>query len=405
MGGFPSALHSTDAESCGHIKELSQILEHNIDDLTILFPDLVTLKSTDILYIFAMQPSIFNVLSMLYGGNKIRTGYSLTLFDGDPFQQIESVTIESGDDINLIIYEYRSSKRGVTKYAIIAECIGILNLQAFDTIFAEDNDIIGLNVSNNQICDESISMSLHLKNSSLTCLHLGGNPLSSTHIIARSLPPTLLYLDLSFTDSLRIECGTFLSCPQLRSLTLDGCCVKSTICDTNTTSSTPKSPFVEACELSIFFGLACLVHLSLKENELVNTAALAGLSYFSWQSHYNLDCFRRCEDCGVLNTKLTSLDIAENPLCDISAERNAAYTYITSCIPSLKSIDGSSVNSIHTITGSATINMAAMMVAKTQLESEGRGNSGVTGGGIIDDSMEKEFLAALKDQRDDTVIS
>jgi len=37
------------------------------------------------------------------------------------------------------------------------------------------------------------------------------------------LPPSLLWLDLSFTEGLALPPGCFLHCPQLTRLTLDGC--------------------------------------------------------------------------------------------------------------------------------------------------------------------------------------
>jgi hypothetical protein len=402
MGGFPSAFQASDAFKCLHTADLAHILESNRDNMNFLFPDLVALSSDDMTNIVSNHPSIFNVLCIMYGRTKIKSSMFPSLLDGDPFQHFAAVTIESADDIDSAIEECRSGQTESTKYVIIAECIEISDLLVIDKFFCKDSDLIGLNVSNNQISGESLSAAVHLGESSLVCLHIGGNTISSAHLLTSALPSSLLYLDLSFTESLTLECGVFLPCPQLLYLALDGCGIASTVCGIDPTPSNPRSPLAEACASSIFYGLACLVHLSIKENGLEDCDSLAGLVYFSLQSAHSLEGFPGYQDCGVEQTKLTYLDIAENALCDVAAELSAARTYAATNIPSLQRIDGFSVNSSRA--SSTTVDMYAMMATKTQLQNEGRGSS-VPGGGVLADNLEKEFLAALKGERDTTVVS
>ncbi len=62
-------------------------------------------------------------------------------------------------------------------------------------------------------------------------LSIGGNRLRNILECATCFPSSLVSLDLSFSEHLALTSGSFMCCPQLRRLNLDGCGIVSTIGD------------------------------------------------------------------------------------------------------------------------------------------------------------------------------
>lgn len=295
------------------------------------------------------------------------------------------------------------------KYALLAECIGLTDMQFFDFVITKDypfgNKPVAVNISNNQLDDTAMQNCLLPQSQSILQINMGGNCFASIPL----LPITLLFLDLSYSEDLKFTVPGMLSqCPQLLRLVLDGCALTSTVIPLSTITETSHEGGVVS---SIFFGLTCLRELSMKENLMENVESLIGLQYFS--NHP----FRRLESCnkevvqsaegegggeggggGVLASSsmtLYSVNLSDNPISDNVAQRKAVCDFMTKEIPSVKIVDGKLINEPTCV---GTVMDKSSVMYKQQ-------HAVVTDSDLITDVMALEFAAALKGEKDNTVIS
>ena len=191
-------------------------------------------------------------------------------------------------------------------FGIVAETLGVSSLSGLESALtaalpALRRRCVALNIANNRVTDIDFSASA-IGRSSLVQLQCGGNPCETVWAVTARLPTTLLSLDLSYTEDLRIPQGAFLACPQLIRLVLDGCALNSTAFASTMNeggngsgggeqdllslcafmgihaATAGDSALTVACRDSIFFGLVELRELSLKENDLEGVEALRGLT-------------------------------------------------------------------------------------------------------------------------------
>lgn len=212
----------------------------------------------------------------------------------------------------------------------------------------------GLVLSNNNL-DTGVFATLPPL-SSLTYLHLGGNsalPLQDITVAFASAQNRVL--DLGYTESLpqALSDAPFAACPQLVRLVLDGCGLESTLVGAG----------------SLFTGLPSLRELSLKENLFGSVDSLRGL------------------EC--LAASLRRLCLADNPVMEVSSQV-AEIRGLLGQMPRLEILDDKSIRQQEPGEGKAVI-----------LSRVDGGSSAV--GGL--DQMEREYLSALKGERDTSVVS
>ena len=164
----------------------------------------------------------------------------------------------------------------------------------------------------------------------------------------------------------------FSNCPQLIQLTLDDCGVTDTI-------SIGYAEGDGRSKGSIFFGLTRLRYLSMKDNAIEAAGALLGVSA----------CVLHLTSS--IESSLLRIDISGNPLCETASELKAAHAVLVEAIPSLRRIDGAVL-----VRGGGDHCSLKTFVA----------TSVHCGHGLaVTDSMEKEFSAAVRGERDTSVIS
>lgn len=276
-------------------------------------------------------------------------------------------------------------------FALNAECAELQNLDPI-VPFLMGNSTKGqcviLNISNNSIpTEEFLDKQTFIRQSSLQALSIGGNPIPELSIISNLLPQSLVCLDLSYCDGISVNKGSFHSLFQILRLILDGCGISSTS--------------TSADGASIFSGLVSLEELSLKENNLESKTSLQGLKYFGFAGFVPLSediamTFFGSIDYSLRPSCLKHLHIAENPLCETSALHKETVAQLLLDIPSLETLDEKPLRSRES-TG----------VPQVQLTRADTGRSsamvGISAAGL--DNMEQEYLAALKGEKDSSVIS
>ena len=272
---------------------------------------------------------------------------------------------------------------------ILAESLEISDLSVFETFiqkFPVNSYIIGINLGNNliELFDDQPVISF-FSSPNLLYIHLGGNQISSLHFLSNNLNGSnLLILDLSYTENLTIEHNSFVTLPRLTKLILDGCNISQTLIKLENSSS------------SIFTGLINLHHLSLKDNYLDSLESLIGITYFSYSNlgfEYKLlpnhsDIFPPC---------LRSISLKDNPYNCNDKLKLEIHNILASAIPTLQDIDGNIFNKpdMH-------ISIDLSKILKREVGASAN-IGGLQGKGL--DNMEIEYLAALKNEKDFTIIS
>lgn len=270
-----------------------------------------------------------------------------------------------------------------------------------------------LNLQSNQVTEDEIRKSHLYKLTHLIQLSLGANqlPLLGGALLS-SFPSSLLILDLSYTENLKFASGAFLSCPQLLQLTIDGCGITSTTHDEAGFAFEDGSPLLGcegtslglACQQSIFFGLVSLMNLSMKENAVETARGFEGLAYFAAQSiHAELRAISpelaRANDGSALpSCTLTNLSVAENSLFESSAEQRAFSAWVATTLPSVRTIDGKVQPAYASPTAAIVDRTSAAYRAQ-------RSQQATLSGAGITDNMEREFTAALRGEKDVSVVS
>jgi len=238
---------------------------------------------------------------------------------------------------------------------------------------------VALNVSNNQLNNAAFSASQLSQSRTLLQVNMGGNSYTSLPL----LPSSLLLLDLSYSEELRLDTpGIFAQCPQLLRLVLDGCGLMTT-CNSYTSAGGEEG----GVGMSLFVGLVKLTDLSLKENQFEDMSSLQGLEYFSKKSYSS-------ETGASFPLTLRSLNISENPVCESTAQRKEVVTFITESVPSVTFIDGKS-----TVFSEGVAVVDKSSAAYKQLHPV------VTDNDMITETMAQEFASALKGEKDNAVVS
>lgn len=218
------------------------------------------------------------------------------------------------------------------------------------------------------------------------------------------MPSTLLILDLSYTGSLasyfESSVGVFVECPQLIKLVLDGCELSSTIVNG---VETKRDTEVGIVDTSLFLGLVCLKELSLRENVIESVESLRGLEWFvdhCVEPSTVLETSTAAAVSAPLPT-LCYVNLADNPVTDITACRQSAIHYITQTVPSVIAIDGKSVPP-----RSKSEELGMNKVCLAYLSSMSEMSRGVRRADeLVTETMTKEFDLSLKGERDVSVIS
>jgi hypothetical protein len=257
--------------------------------------------------------------------------------------------------------------------------------------------VVALSVSSNDLTEASLRESKINSAECLAQLNIGGNPFRNINEIVRYLPSSLLILDLSYTEGIQFSAGAFLACPQLQQLSLDGCGIETTTFPATASARIPAdgaqvgwagSNLAKACEESIFYGLIGLVNLSLKENQLETLESFWGLAYFSQQSIW--DEYKPGASC-----KIRNVCVVDNPVCETSTEHKKLTTWLVATLPSVQRIDDKAVKQT-----------AAVAVDHTSAQYRAaRAQQATLSGAGVTDSMEREFTAALKGEKDVAVVS
>ena len=267
-------------------------------------------------------------------------------------------------------------------------------LTSLSSIFSNHmHQLKGLNIANNGVEDEVLATLCILKSPHLVSLSAGGNFIEQNFAISISHCSHLVILDLSFTENLVISSALGTVCPRLLRLVLDGCSVKSTVVESSSSSSSsssyPPEEVTGTNESSIFYGLVQLEELSLKENLLEDVASLRGLSFFGFEGKYR----------DILAPTLKSLWLTDNPLMEVTAMRKGMEEYVMSTLPFVSELNGMGMDSY---------NGGKVVIAgdlSGVLQRDGDGGSRAVGGQEGFENMDKEYLAALKGERDVTVVS
>ena len=315
----------------------------------------------------------------------------LPAIDDDEMMPVE---LPSSDLLQVAITSLKSTQGKVRDYSIIAENAEIEDLSSLLNLLGTACPppllLRDLNVTGNNIA--TLAPDTFALHSCINNIHLGGNPFQNFSPLAAIFPTTLVALDLSFTEGLVLERCCFVLCPQLIRLCLDGCELNSTMHDEIQGDNQQPST------RSIFYGLVQLNLLSLKENNLENPASLDGLQFFAFT---DLD-----EDTSrFVPQSLEYLHIEDNPVSESQSALRATRSALVATIQSLKYINNETttkkaVSSFDAI-GSATRRKRDVLDV-----SSGVGNSLFSGGnenGL--DAMEKEYLSALKGERDVSVVA
>ena len=144
---------------------------------------------------------------------------------------------------------------------------------------------------------------------------------------------------------------------------------------------------IESDEQSIFWGLVRLQELSLKDNALETPASLQGLSYFNFGPKYS----------NILKPTLMHLWLNENPYQIISAMKKKGEEFLRMSLPFLKTLDDKELNSVS--------ELSSVEVSKILRDNASSGGSSTVGGTAGFENMEKEYLSALKEERDTTIVA
>lgn len=284
---------------------------------------------------------------------------------------------------------------------IVGECCNLSNLGFLKTINPQQKaKIFGISILSNNIDDGNLFCGIiPTEFPYLRQLKLGGNPLESVMRIAGVCPISLCSLDLSYSENLVFEKNCFANCPQLISLTLDGCGLSSTL-NQSSASISSGDPMDNESFLgskSIFFGLVSLEKLSLKENELSDLDELLGLTYFDFESKTaSSEILTVLAAKMGLKSTLQHLWLTENPIWETSADKKHVVRYL-SRISSLLTIDSVSLINSTMNNSLSQLGIPIQMNKLMQNRPDQALDPNLEG-------LEKEYLSALKGEKDTAII-
>lgn len=354
------------------------------------------------------NPGLFCTLSTLLGRKSIKKSHYTTsnlICSQQNFNLVEQsefdiLNMDDEIDGKKKIKSFMEAHKLDTLSAIQAECQCMVGLEAVDPYFANKQFMLSmLNLSHNQLNKQSLTSSTIKQSTCLLQLNIGGNTFTSMHDIMSTVPISLLILDVSFTEGILFPKGVFLGCPQLLQLSIDGCGIVSTTFKDESEHQNDCA-LAKACSTSIFYGLVNLVNLSMKENLLESADDLQGLSFFAVQNNNVIT-----ENEGYTlswEPMLCNISIAENPLCESSAELKKAVSYITRTLPSVQKIDDKVVHT--SATHAVAVDRSSTQFRK-QHAHEQKLREGERGSAAVSDAMEREFTAALRGEKDNAVVA
>lgn len=341
--------------------------------------------------------------------------------------------------------------------AINAECVGLENLEFLSTILDSDvksiqQSIIGLNLSSNGLGDtvwqqyQSSSAASEGNNnnndhadgkqknplrslSRLGYLLIGGNSnLYNVAALTSCLPMSLRVLDLSYSEGLTLSRMYFAYLPHLLRLSLDGCGLSDTCLPApQSANGTSSEDANSGSERSFFDGLVNLRELSLKENTFETLESLYGLLWFGrnvasasskTQSQSQSQSQTPLQPRqSIRKPTLERLWLGENEVTRESESRRRICELLGGRIETLQSIDSDILKEENAdggmLAGSVGKTTVYDVLAMNAVRGVGREDhviddinaraGGLTGGGL--DNMEKEYLAALKGERDLAVVA
>jgi len=326
----------------------------------------------------------------------IRTSCSVNVCDVIPINTLHlDLPI---DQAATMIKMFMESHKLNNPSAISAECQESTSLDCLQPYLKNKQFMLSsINVANNQLDAEAVK-SCNLKQSeSLLQLIIGGNPFESMTQVVSYIPSSLIVLDVSYTEGLVFSPGVFLTCPQLLHLCLDGCGLTSTSFDPIEDEDNNTSALAIECSKSIFFGLVSLISLSMKENAFEDADSLRGLKYFSLAT--NNDEKKTTTEKSAAT--LRHVCLADNPLCEISADHKAATAFIVANIPSIHTIDDKVV---HTTATSKSVDRSSAEFRKQHAHDQ-KLRENERGMNLVSDAMEREFTATIMGEKDNAVVS
>jgi len=276
----------------------------------------------------------------------------------------------------------------------------------------------GINISSNQLTDNDMNeilLQLAPQNMPLLYLNISCNQVHSMKSLAMSLSLSinvlsLKVLDLSYNECLTFQSLSFYPLFNLEKLVLDGCGIKSTLVSLNNNSnddddddSNNNDDDINIFGFnninyfdSIFSGLINLKELSLKENQLKNTPfSLNGLLFFSLDDNSNSD-----SDTSNSSSKLMILSIEDNPVCESSKVISRVTETLVKLIPSLSSINNKKYRPTE-----GTMDVVSILKKGQSSSSSSSSSRALSLSEKGFENMEKEYLSALKGERENTVVS
>jgi hypothetical protein len=156
------------------------------------------------------------------------------------------------------------------------------------------------------------------------------------------------------------------------------------------------------------------VNLSLKDNAIEDVDKLRGLSFFGFNFMTQDENIKKsATEIGLFASpfRLKKIHLEENPVSESGAGRRAVAEYLGSNIPTLAYIDGAPVRassvtavapSSSAAAGGGGIQLNKVLQRKERSDDDDQLDS-YRNKGL--DNQEKEFLAALKGEKDNSVVS
>lgn len=425
-------------------QELNEDIQVNIDDsicTSELFKyihllsekrikNIVTLQRTEIIsYYMELSKGIFETDD----SNGVLLNELDVVFTSDSKETDQNI-VNCDNEVTSSISQ-NPNKLHINQVSIIKESEEEVSLECLNKVLALPwlNSLVlsNINISN---CSSVTGIT---QPSNIGMLSFASNPLTTFSITntMATCPSTLVVLDLSYCSlvdenegseeegslnmGLKLYPGCFLPCTQLTRLVLDGCGLRTTMCMEGLKCDLPQIP--KLC--SLFLGLFQLQELSLKENAFQEPSdILSGFQCLSLccacNSEKKESTNSSCVELGL--GKLEHLWLNENPIVSTNTAGYKQCTQqLTQCVSTCQD------NGLTAIDGGCCHLPALKYINDVAVANSGVGSSSTRNAfksvGLEFKSMntrqdvntsnelmlgnEKEFLHALKGEKDNTVVA